>query len=194
MVDAKVWYAKYDASAKYYGLFNKKIGIRKIQWLGSGEYSQNLRCWGENTTPYPEEANFTIVGTALVTHILRACWRRLSRSNYIRLFFFFEKKSFSIIWQQLYQGFWVLFSSEATHINENNKTICLFYIVLCGTVRDRCKCVKLSFSTLFLRKKGNKDRKNMFKWFNPLFLPQLCVNQNREVRIYSFPWSETSIF
>lgn len=69
MVDAKVWYAKYNASAKYYGLFNKKIGIWKIQWLGSEEYSQNLRCWGENTIPYPGEANFTIVGTALITHI-----------------------------------------------------------------------------------------------------------------------------
>lgn len=120
MVDAKVWYAKYDASAKYYGLFNKKIGIRKIQWLGSGEYSQNLRCWGENTTPYPEEANFTIVGTALVTHILRACWRRLSRYNYIRLLFFFEKKSFSIIWQQHGTKGFVLFRGNSYKRKQQN--------------------------------------------------------------------------
>lgn len=30
MVDVKVWYVKYDVFVKYYGLFNKKIGIWKI--------------------------------------------------------------------------------------------------------------------------------------------------------------------
>lgn len=115
----------------------------------------------------------------------------LAFQSYSTIFLFWEEK----FWYNLATIVpRVLFFSEATHINEYNKIICLFYIVLCGTVRDRCKCVKLSFSTLFLRKKGNKDRKNMFKWFNPLFLPQLCVNQSREVSIYSFPSSETSIF